>query len=29
MLLQTLAEWATSDAPREWLDRYGEPDAPS
>lgn len=24
-LLQTLEGWAASDAPREWLDRNGEP----
>jgi hypothetical protein len=27
-LLQTLAEWAASSAPCEWLDFYGEPGAP-
>lgn len=28
-LFQTLAEWAASDAPHEWLICYGEPDAPT
>jgi hypothetical protein len=27
-LLQTLAEWAASNVPCEWLGAYGEPGAP-